>query len=112
MSRRNKQKNERYAHKSCHNFINALFHNTGRRRSGCSDRVGTDGLSRPACCSAQGDATEIERLVRAGAPIDTRDSRARTPLHVATYMQKRDAARALMRLGADPNALESQQYDI
>ena len=62
--------------------------------------------------AAKGDATEIERLVRAGAPIDTRDSRARTPLHVATYMQKRDAARALMRLGADPNALESQQYDI
>lgn len=62
--------------------------------------------------AAKGDATEIERLVRAGAPIDTRDSRARTPLHVATYMQQPDAARALMRLGADPNALESQQYDI
>ena len=41
-----------------------------------------------------------------------RDSRARTPLHIATYMQKPDAARALMRLGADSNALESQQYDI
>jgi ankyrin repeat protein len=27
-------------------------------------------------------------------------------------MQQPDAARALMRLGADPNALESQQYDI
>jgi uncharacterized protein len=62
--------------------------------------------------AAKGDATEIERLVKAGAPIDARDSRARTPLHVATYMQKPDAARALMRLGADPNALESQQYDI
>jgi len=62
--------------------------------------------------AAKGDATEIERLVRAGAPIDTRDSRARTPLHVATYMQQPDAARALMRLGADPNALESRQYDI
>jgi ankyrin repeat protein len=62
--------------------------------------------------AAKGDATEIERLVRAGAPIDTRDSRARTPLLVATYMQQPDAARALMRLGADPNALESQQYDI
>src|SRR6478752_3384787 len=62
--------------------------------------------------AAKGDATEIERLVKAGAPIDARDSRARKPLHVATYMQKTDAARALMRLGADPNALESQQYDI
>ena len=46
--------------------------------------------------AAKGDATEIERLVKAGAPIDARDSRARTPLHVATYMQKPDAARALM----------------
>jgi uncharacterized protein len=62
--------------------------------------------------AAKGDATEIERLVKAGAPIDARDSRARTPLHVATYMQNPDAARAVMRLGADPNALESQQYDI
>jgi len=62
--------------------------------------------------AAKGDASEIERLVKAGARIDARDSRARTPLHVATYMQYPDAARALMRLGADPNALESQQYDI
>src|SRR5262249_44475164 len=60
------------------------------------------GLHAPA---AKGDASEIERLVTAGAPIDARDSRARTPLHVATYMQRPDAARALMRLGADPNAL-------
>jgi ankyrin repeat protein len=27
-------------------------------------------------------------------------------------MRKADAARALLRLGADPNALEAQQYDI
>jgi uncharacterized protein len=62
--------------------------------------------------AAKGDAGEIERLVKAGAPVDARDSRARTPLHVATYMRKADAARALLRLGADPNALEAQQYDI
>ena len=62
--------------------------------------------------AAKGDTNEIERLVKAGSPIDARDSRARTPLHVAVYMRKPDAARTLMRLGADPNALESQQYDI
>jgi ankyrin repeat protein len=62
--------------------------------------------------AAKGDTTEIARLVKAGSPIDARDSRARTPLHVATYMRRPDAARALMRLGADPNALEAQQYDI
>jgi uncharacterized protein len=40
--------------------------------------------------------------------IDARDSGARTPLHVG----KQDAAVTLLRLGADSNALESQQYDI
>ena len=62
--------------------------------------------------AAKGDINEIERLVKAGSPIDARDNRARTPLHVAVYMRKPDAARTLMRLGADPNALELQQYDI
>ena len=62
--------------------------------------------------AVKGDTAEIARLVKAGAPIDARDSRARTPLHVAAYMRRPDAARALMQLGADPNALEAQQYDI
>jgi len=50
--------------------------------------------------------------VKTGTAIDARDSHARTPLHVAAFMRKQDAARALMRLGADPNALEAQKYDI
>jgi len=62
--------------------------------------------------AAKGDVAEIEKQVKSGAPIDARDGRARTPLHVAAFMQKPDAARALMRLGADANALESQKYDI
>jgi hypothetical protein len=62
--------------------------------------------------AAKGDIAEIEKLVKAGAPIDARDGRARTPLHVATFMQKPEAARTLMRLGADANALETQKYDI
>lgn len=62
--------------------------------------------------AAKGDSVDIERLVKAGSPIDARDSRGRTPLHVAAFMRKPDAVRALMRLGADANALESQQYDI
>ena len=44
--------------------------------------------------------------------IDARDSGARTPLHVAVFVGKQDAAVTLLRLGADSNALESQQYDI
>jgi len=62
--------------------------------------------------AAKGDIAEIEKLVKSGAPIDARDGRARTPLHVAAFMQKPEAARALMRLGADANALEAQKYDI
>jgi ankyrin repeat protein len=62
--------------------------------------------------AAKGDVVEIEKLVKSGAPIDARDSRARTPLHVAAFMRKPEAARTLMRLGADANALEAQKYDI
>ncbi len=44
--------------------------------------------------------------------IDARDTHARTPLHVAVFLRKKDAARTLMRLGANANALEAQNYDI
>jgi ankyrin repeat protein len=62
--------------------------------------------------AAKGDNATIDKLVKAGAAIDARDGHGRTPLHVAAFMHKNDAARALMRLGADANALEAQQYDI
>ena len=62
--------------------------------------------------AAKGDIGEIEKLVKSGTPIDARDGRARTPLHVAAFMRKPDAARVLMWLGADANALEAQKYDI
>jgi len=38
--------------------------------------------------------------------------RRRTPLHVAVYLKQHDAARALIRLGADPNKLDIDRYDI
>lgn len=62
--------------------------------------------------AAKGDVAEIEKLVKSGAPVDARDNRARTPLHVAAFMQKPKAAGALIRFGADANALEAQKYDI
>lgn len=62
--------------------------------------------------AAAGDVADIERLVKSGAAIDARDGHARTPLHVAAFMGKQDAARQLMRLGADANALDAEQYDI
>ena len=62
--------------------------------------------------AAKGDVAEIERLVKSGEKVDIQDNRSRTPLHVAAYQRNYDAARALIRLGANPNALEFQQYDI
>jgi len=50
--------------------------------------------------------------VRGGAPVNATDPRERTPLHVAIFQKQHDAARALLRLGADPNRLEFGRYDI
>jgi ankyrin repeat protein len=62
--------------------------------------------------AANGDVGEIERLVAAGEKIDLQDARSRTPLHVAVFAGHHAAARALLRLGANPNALEADRYDI
>jgi hypothetical protein len=62
--------------------------------------------------AAKGDAAEIEKLIAAGEKPNIQDSRSRTPLHVAVYLKKPEAARALLRLGANPNALEIDRYDI
>jgi len=62
--------------------------------------------------AAAGNVDEIESLVKSGAAIDARDGHARTPLHVAAFMGKQEAARRLMQLGADANAMDTQQYDI
>ncbi|RDV01120.1 ankyrin repeat domain-containing protein [Undibacter mobilis] len=62
--------------------------------------------------AAAGDAAAVERLVKNGAALEARDKGGRTPLHVAVHLKKADAARALLRLGADANALDAQAYDI
>src|SRR5688572_5807414 len=62
--------------------------------------------------AAAGDMAEIEKLARAGGKLEDKDGNSRTPLHVAVFMGKRDAARALLRLGANPNALDGQRYDV
>jgi hypothetical protein len=62
--------------------------------------------------AARGDATGVERLVAGGARVDARDGYGRTPLHVAAYGGHADAMRALVKAGADPNALEHDRYDI
>lgn len=62
--------------------------------------------------AARGDVAEIERRIAAGEDKEAVDGRQRTPLHVAVYQRRHDAARTLIRLGADPNRLEIDRYDI
>jgi uncharacterized protein len=62
--------------------------------------------------AAKGDVAAIETLVKDGEKTNLQDSRSRTPLHVAVYMKQHAAARALLKLGANPNSLEIDRYDI
>src|ERR1700742_4391859 len=61
---------------------------------------------------AKGDAAEIVRRIAAGEKVDAMDGHRRTPLHVAAHLGHQAAAQALIRGGANPNALDAQQYDI
>lgn len=58
-----------------------------------------------------GDAAEIRRLLAAGAEVNARDGRRRTPLHVACHARAVPAMQALAEGGADPRALDFQDYD-
>ncbi|MEP7330235.1 MAG: ankyrin repeat domain-containing protein [Betaproteobacteria bacterium] len=62
--------------------------------------------------ASRGDAAAIARLVTQGADVKARDGYGRTPLHVAAYARQQEAMRALAKAGADPDALESDRYDI
>jgi len=65
----------------------------------------------PFAAAIAGDAGAIRSQVAAGAKVDARDTRGRTPFHVAAFARKHDAMRALVAAGADPNALEGDRYD-
>lgn len=58
-----------------------------------------------------GDIATVARFAAAGVPLDARDGRGRTPVHVATYARQREVLRALARAGADLDLLESDRYD-
>jgi ankyrin repeat protein len=62
--------------------------------------------------AARGDAGQVARLAAASpAALRERDGRARTPLHVATFARQRGAIEALVRAGAEIDALEADRYD-
>lgn len=52
----------------------------------------------------RGDAMEAQRLIKAGAAVDYRDARGRTPLLIATDQNHIALARLLVAAGADVNA--------
>ena len=62
--------------------------------------------------AANGDVAEIEKLVAAGERIELQDANSRTPLIVAAYRKQIEAAKTLLRLGANPNALDIDRFDI
>lgn len=62
--------------------------------------------------AATGDVDAIPRLVKNGAKVEARDGKGRTPLIVAAFARQHDAMRALVKAGADPNALEGDRYDM
>jgi uncharacterized protein len=62
--------------------------------------------------AARGAVAEIEQLIAEGEKPNIQDGNSRTPLHVAAFLRQHSAARALVKLGANPNALDAQRYDI
>jgi len=62
--------------------------------------------------AARGDVAEIEKLIADGEKPNIQDSKSRTPLHVAAFLRKHDAARTLLKHGANPNALDAERYDV
>jgi ankyrin repeat protein len=62
--------------------------------------------------AARDDVADIEKRIALAEDKEAIDARRRTPLHVAVYRKQHDAARALIRLGADPNKLDIDRYDI
>jgi uncharacterized protein len=70
----------------------------------------TDGDPDAALLAAAsaGDADTAMRALRAGAALEARDRRARTPLLLASAADRRQVARLLVALGADPDALDDQ----
>ncbi len=55
-----------------------------------------------------GDADRVSRALKAGADIEVRDPKGRTPLLMAVTGEHIDCARVLVAHGADPDALDDR----
>jgi len=60
----------------------------------------------------KGDLSKINSLANNKKAIETRDAAGRTPLIVAAFASHDEAVIALIKAGADPNALDNEKYDI
>ena len=58
--------------------------------------------------AAAGDADGAALALRAGAPLEARDERGRTPLLLSAVHDRVEVARVLVALGADPDALDDR----
>ena len=61
--------------------------------------------------AAKGDLPGLLRIIARKGNLNVRDSHGRTPLMVAAHGNRLKAAAALIRAGADLNALDKQRYD-
>jgi len=59
----------------------------------------------------QGDAARTAQLLAAGADPNSRDGHGRTPLHVATFAQRRELLAPLVKGGGNLSLLENDRYD-
>jgi ankyrin repeat protein len=74
-----------------------------------ADKPSTQVANRRLLAAAKrGDAAAAALAIRAGANLETRDERGRTPLLLAATDDRIALARLLVHLGADPNALDDQ----
>ncbi len=74
-----------------------------------SKKPSKQGATRRLLAAAEdGDATAVAVALRAGADLEARDDRERTPLLLAVTENHLSVARLLIYLGADPDALDDR----
>jgi ankyrin repeat protein len=104
--------------KSQRDHITPLQHAISKGHNGIAD-VLREGLEadkpskqqaerRLLAAAERGDATAAALAIRAGASLETKDARGRTPLLLAVTKDHLAVARLLVYLGADPDALDDQ----